>query len=88
MTTAQWISDMEKAVEAIKKENARLDTGVRCSAPRVRKQLKELSVLCRSGRQEALARGKAIPKRPVKPRAAKEKAPEAAAEPEKAVAQA
>lgn len=88
MTTVQWIADMEKALAEAKKQDARLQAGIRSSAPKIRKALKEVSILCRSGRQEALARGKAIPKRPVKPRAAKEKEPEAAAEPEKDVAQA
>lgn len=66
MTNLQWIQDMERALAEAKKHDARLQAGVRSAAPKVRKSLKEVSDLCRAGRQDALGRGKAIPKRVMK----------------------
>lgn len=90
MTTSQWIHDLEKALTEAKKQDARLTAGVRSAAPRVRKNLKEVSDLCRSGRQDALSRGKAIPKKAVKPNKKKPaeptNVPTDAAEPVKAAA--
>ena len=63
MSNEQWIEHMEKTLAEVKKQDARLKAGVRCSAPKLRASLKEVSNLCRSGRQDALARGKAIPKK-------------------------
>lgn len=66
MTTVQWIQDLERALSEAKKQDTRLQAGVRSAAPKMRKSLKEVSDLCRSGRLDALTRGKAIPKRVTK----------------------
>jgi len=63
MTTLQWFESIEKVLAEAKKEDTRLKAGIKCAAPKLRKHLKELSTLSKAGRQEALDRGKAIPKK-------------------------
>jgi len=82
MTTLQWFESIEKVLADAKKEDTRLKAGIKCAAPKLRKHLKELATLSKAGRQEALDRGKAIPKKLPK-RTASAKTPKpAAAEPE------
>lgn len=63
MTTVQFFESIEKVLAEAKKEDTRLKAGIKCAAPKLRKHLKELSTLSKAGRQEALDRGKAIPKK-------------------------
>lgn len=77
MTTMQWFDSIEKVLAEAKKEDTRLKAGIKCAAPKLRKHLRELATLSKAGRQEALDRGKAIPKK-VPKRTASAKTPKAA----------